>query len=173
MEVISAVIFYLTASLAIFGAIGVIFTHKIVYALIYVFLTFLCVGFLFLSLELPYLGVAQIVLSLAVCSVLLLAALMFCRHNNNEGIAFRPRLLLSAFSLAFIGFLIIVSLKYGTFFDAKLKEVASIVVMPSSQAIATEMFVNYGAAFVFTAFAFLAGIIGFGVFAQPVRRGKK
>lgn len=173
MEVVSAVIFYLIASFAIFGAIGVIFSHKVVYALIYGFLTFLCVGLLFLSLELPYLGAAQIVLSLAVCSVLLLSVLMFCRHNNNEGIAFRPRLLLSAFSLAFIAFLIVVSVKYGTFFDVKLKEAASLVVMPSSQAIATEMFVNYGAAFIFTAFAFLAGIIGFGVFAQPVRRGKK
>ena len=173
MEIVSSTFFYIIATLAIFGALGVIFAHKIVYALIYAFLTFLCVGFIFVSLEFPLLATSVITLFVACSLVLLTVALMMTKPNKDEGIAFRPRLLLSIFSLVFIIFITVIFVKYGVFFNEQIKTFGEALIMPSSQTISVEMFVNYGAAFIFTALAFLAGIIGFGVFAQPVRRGKK
>lgn len=175
MEIMFAVVFFLITSLAILGAVGVVSAHKLIYSIIYGFLTFLCVGFLLITLELPFLGFSQIILFMVTAFSFIISSLMFVKSNKDkeEGVAFRPRFLFSAFVLTLITFLIIISVKYSSFFSENLKELGMPIIIPSAQTVAVEMFVNYGASFVFTTFAFLAAVIGFGVFAQPVGKGKK
>lgn len=173
MEIVSSTIFYTTAALAIFGVLGIIFTHKSIYALMYALLTFFSVGCLFMSLEMQYLAAVQITLFSALTLILTIILLMITKQKNKEEIVFKPRLLTSIFSLCIMIFIIVIFIKYGAFFNEHLKSNVETLIIPTSQNISIEMFINYGAAFIFTALAFLAGIIGIGVFAQPVRRGKK
>lgn len=173
MDIIEAIIFYILVFLAMFSAIGAIFFHKIIHSILCAFITFLCVGLLFFALELPYLATVQIALFAIGMSVLFVFALLLTGKDNlhQESVSYSPKMLFSFLGIVLIVLFLAVAIKFGSFFQDGLSIVQNCI-MPSSKEISIDMFVNYGAPFVFVSFLFLAVVLGLGVITSNKNGGK-
>ncbi|MGN0015202.1 MAG: NADH-quinone oxidoreductase subunit J [Candidatus Gastranaerophilaceae bacterium] len=173
MDKAQAIIFYITVFTALAGAIGVIFSKKIINSIFYAFLSFLSIGLLFLALEMQYLAVVQIFL----CAVAIPVVFVFASILTNRGkeieisISISPRTFFSALELIGVVLLITAFLKYNSL-NELLGEEASVIV-PSVKEFSIEMFTNYAAPFIFSSILFLTVILGLGVIFSTHRGGKK
>ena len=174
MDKIQAIIFYIVALTAIVGAFRAIFTKKIFYSVFYAFLCFIAVGLLFFALELPYLGVVQLSLCGVAMSILFVFAIALTGKKEEilSPIVHRPRTYLTIVGLLILTGLLTCFLRIGSFMSDNIAQ-ATNGVIPATKSIAVELFLNYGAPFVFTGLFFLAAILGFGVILSIKIGGKK
>lgn len=173
MDTAEAIIFYIIVFFAITGALFAVFANKIIHSVISAFITFLSVGILFFALELPYLGTAQIAILTAGLSILFIFAILLTeKDKQNKKTGFSPKILIGVTGIFLIAAFVVLAIKTGDFYLENLMATGSCI-MPSSRELAIEMFVNYGAPFVFTSLFFLAGILGLGVIISNKTGGKK
>ena len=167
MDKIQAIIFYIVALTAVVGAFRAVFTKKIFYSVLYAFLCFMAVGLLFFALELPYLGVVQLSLWFVFA-----IALTGKKEEILSPIVHRPRTYLSIVGLLLLTALLACFLRVGSFMSDNIAQTTNGVI-PSTKAISVELFLSYGAPFVFTGLFFLVAILGFGVILSMKIGGKK
>lgn len=174
MDKIQAIIFYIVALTAIVGAFRAVFTKKIFYSVLYAFLCFMAVGLLFFALELPYLGVVQLSLCGVGMSILFVFAIALTGKKEEilSPIVHRPRTYLSIVGLLLLTALLACFLRVGSFMSDNIVQTTNGVI-PSTKAISVELFLSYGAPFVFTGLFFLVAILGFGVILSMKIGGKK
>lgn len=168
------IIFYFIAFIAIICAIRAVFTKKIFYSVFYAFITFLVTGLLFIALELPYLGVVQISLGCVTMTVLFVFAITLIskKEEISSSIVHKPRTYFSIIGLFLLILLLAIYLKFGMFASDNISQTTNSVI-PSTKAISVELFLSYGAPFVFSGLYFLAAILGLGVFLSKKKGGKK
>ncbi len=174
MDKLQAIIFYIVALTAIVGALRAIFTRKIFYSVLYAFLSFIAVGLLFFALELPYLGVVQLSLCGVGMTILFVFAVALTGKKDEilSPIVHRPRTYLSIVGLLLMTVLVACFLRIGSFMSDNIAQTTNGVI-PSTKMISVELFLSYGAPFVFTGLFFLAVILGFGVILSMKIGGKK
>lgn len=174
MDKLQAIIFYIVALTAIVGALRAIFTRKIFYSVLYAFLSFIAVGLLFFALELPYLGVVQLSLCGVGMTILFVFAVALTGKKDEilSPIVHRPRTYLSIVGLLLMTVLVACFLRIGSFMSDNIAQTTNGVI-PSTKIISVELFLSYGASFVFTGLFFLAVILGFGVILSMKIGGKK
>lgn len=175
MEAAEAIIFYITAFTAIAGAAGVILSHKIIRTILWAFLSFTSIGILFFALELPYLAAIQIALYAIGTSVVFVFALMLTRKDMESKLtaAKAPRTFLAALGILFISFIVILFLRYNIFYPDSLMGKNAAIIMPSLKDMSTDMFINYGAPFIFSSMIFLSAILSFGVIFSSHKGGRQ
>ena len=174
MDKLQAIIFYIVALTAVVGALRAIFTRKIFYSVLYAFLSFIAVGLLFFALELPYLGVVQLSLCGVGMTILFVFAVALTGKKDEilSPIVHRPRTYLSIVGLLLMTVLVACFLRIGSFMSDNIAQTTNGVI-PSTKMISVELFLSYGAPFVFTGLFFLAVILGFGVILSMKIGGKK
>lgn len=174
MDKLQAIIFYIVALTAVVGALRAIFTRKIFYSVLYAFLSFIAVGLLFFALELPYLGVVQLSLCGVGMTILFVFAVALTGKKDEilSPIVHRPRTYLSIVGLLLMTVLVACFLRIGSFMSDNIAQTTNGVI-PSTKMISAELFLSYGAPFVFTGLFFLAVILGFGVILSMKIGGKK
>ncbi len=171
---LQSIIFYLVAFIAIIGAIRAVFTKKIFYSVFYALITFLSVGLLFIALELPFLGIVQISLCCVAMSALFVFAIAFTEKKDEflSAIAHKPRTYFSIIGLLLLVVLLAICYKFGMFAADNVSQTTNSVI-PSTKAISIELFLSYGAPFVFSGLFFLSAILGLTVFLSMKNGGKK
>ncbi|MBQ2644350.1 NADH-quinone oxidoreductase subunit J [bacterium] len=165
-----AILFYIISLFVIAGSFFAIFSVKNIHALISAFIAFLNIGFLFFILELPFLGVVQIII-FSVCLLSILVVLLLLTRQNleikqkNNYIKF----FISLITTALFTFLITIFIKIGVLLSDGI--IISRVI-PSSKDIAVEMFINYGIPFSFIGLYFLSAMLGLSVLMFDIKNGK-
>ncbi len=174
MDKLQAIIFYIVALAAVVGAFRAVFTRKIFYSVLYAFMSFIAVGLLFFALELPYLGVVQLALCGVGMTVLFVFAIALTGKKDEiiSPIVHRPRTYLSIIGLLLLTGILACFFRVGSFMSDNIAQTTNGVI-PSTKAISAELFMSYGAPFVFSGLFFLAVILGFGVILSMKIGGKK
>lgn len=174
MDKFQAIIFYIVALTAVVGAFRAIFTRRIFNSVVYAFISFLAVGLLFFALELPYLGLVQVALCSVGMSILFVFAVALTEKNKQKfsPIVNKPRTYFSIIGLLMMTVLLACFLRIGSFMSDNIAQTTNGVI-PSVKAFSVELFLSYGAPFVFSGLFFLAVILGFGVILSLKIGGKK
>ncbi|MFA6989322.1 MAG: NADH-quinone oxidoreductase subunit J, partial [Candidatus Gastranaerophilaceae bacterium] len=108
---------YALAAVTILGALGVIFSPKIIYSTVSLVVAFLSTAGIFILLNADFVGLAQILIYGVGITIILVFAIMLTSQEEDKAlwIAFKPRTLLGA---GFVGllFLLIAFFTTGGFF---------------------------------------------------------
>lgn len=161
MEIIYSVSFYIIALSAIIFAVLALAAKNIVHTLLSVLISFLMTGLLIIFLGFSYLGIVLILLCFAEIFVFFVFSFMFAKNKEKNGNKNIFRIAAFVFSSAVIIFSFYEMYKNGIFDGLSQNNYIPVII--GSKEFAEQIFVNYGASFVFLSVAFLAAILGFGV----------
>jgi NADH:ubiquinone oxidoreductase subunit 6 (subunit J) len=172
MVIYQAIIFYILTILTILCALKVIFTQKIFHSVLYAFITLVSVGLIFFLLRLPVLGTLQILIGSLFSIILFIFSIVFIGKKNENKIPVinKFRTWFSSIGLFLILILISCFIKLGHF--EHFEQITTFMI-PSFKETSEELFLSYGATFVFSSVFFFAVIIGFGVILSMNIGGKK
>lgn len=167
MGYVEAFAFYLISFTVIAGAFFAIISGNFTRTVLGLFISFLSAGFLFFMLELPYLGVIEILFFSVALPILLLCvrALTLKPVKNPQWL----KVIWGAISVLFLMFLIVLFIKYGIFLNGNLYGENSYV-LQSVREFSIETDTNYGMLIVFSSMIFLTVMLGLGVI-MSVKRG--
>ena len=163
MEIVYTVAFYIIVIIAVLSAIVSVLCKKVVYSVISAFISLLMTGLLLISLGFSYLGAVQIALSSAIALILAVFSVQFVR-NRDEFSGGKRNIVNTFLSVTGVSVLLIsitASFKAG-FFD----NVFNNILLPftvSNNSFAENLFINYGASFIFSSLIFLSAVLGVGV----------
>lgn len=163
MEVIYSVSFYIIVILAIIFAAASVLCKRTINSVICGFISLLMTGLLLISLGFSFLGAVQIALSASLASILLVFEVLFVKYRDEEKHSKKNiiNILFSVIGILILILTVIASLRAGFFYD-----IFNNLLLPfnvSNNSFAENLFINYGASFIFSALIFLSAVLGFGV----------
>lgn len=166
MELLSSVLFFIISGTLIVSALGVIFSPRIIYSILFSFIAFICVAFIYFMLNSPFNAAVQIAIYGVAVSILFIFAVMMCGYHKEKNlyIAIAPRTLLSASGLFFI-FLSFVVFAIEDYKGDALKSFLSATipsVIDTTVAISKGIFTDYIFAYELLSIFLLIAIIGIG-----------
>lgn len=103
MEILSPILFYITAFGLLGAAVAVIFSPRIIYSIVSAFIAFVLVGFVYFMLNAPFNAAVQIAIYGVAVSVLFIFAVMMTGYHKEKNlyIAIAPRTLLAMCGIFF------------------------------------------------------------------------
>lgn len=161
MEIIYSISFYTMAVSAIIFAVLSLAAKNIVRSLFSALISFLMTGLLIIFLGFSYLGIVMISLCLVEIFVFFIFSVMYPKNKEKAGNKNIFRITVFVFSVAVIIFSFYEMYKSGIFEGFFRNNYMPAIV--GSKEFAEQIFVNYGASFVFLSVVFLSAILGFGV----------
>ncbi len=167
MEVLSQILFYMISSILLFSALGVIFSPRIIYSVVFAFIAFITVGFVFFLLNAPFNAAVQIAIYGIAVSILFIFSIMLTGYHKEKNlyIAIAPRTLIAMGGI----FMLFMSVLIFAFEDSR-NEIDCFIVSPrisvmldTTYSIAKGIFTNYIFAFELLSVFLLVAVIGLAV----------
>ncbi|GAB1688851.1 NADH-quinone oxidoreductase subunit J [Krasilnikovia sp. M28-CT-15] len=166
--------FWIMGSLAVLGALGMVLARNAVHSALWLIVTMLCLGFLYVVNDAPFLGLVQIIVYTGAIMMLFLFVLMLVGRDNSDSLIETLRGQRVAAILLGIGFAILVA----TGLARSLGGGGTVVGLDAAnaggnvQGIARVLFTNYVFAFEVTSALLITAAVGAMILAH-VERAKE
>lgn len=168
-SILVTISFYILAIICVVGAMGVVFSKKIVNSALMLFLAFACIAGLFILLNSDFVAMAQILIYSVGIAIIVIFAIMLTNPNSEQNnLLKRPRAIISLLSCFGLTVLIFISI-FNNPFLYQIREnitVQKLIKEGSSGIIADVMFNVYVLPFEIISILLLIAIIGAVVLAR-------